>query len=82
MGLQDKLDGISREFASQADPAIVKEIKKGVEHLAKSGIMDRVVGAGEQAPDFTLEEAGGEQVSLESLRHKGPVVLSFYRGLW
>lgn len=82
MGLQQKLDEISRDFASQADPAIVEEIKKAVEHLANSGIMDRVFKAGDRAPDFTLEDARGDQVSLESLLRRGPVVLTFYRGLW
>lgn len=82
MGLQETLDGISREFASQADPAIVKELEKAIEHLANSGIMDGVVKPGEQAPDFSLEDAEGAEVSLESLRRKGPVVLAFYRGLW
>lgn len=82
MGLQEKLDGINRDFSAQADPADVEKIKKGVEHLARSGIMDRVVKAGDRAPDFTLENADGTPVSLASLRRKGPVVLAFYRGLW
>lgn len=82
MGLQEKLDGISKDFASQADPADVEKIKKGVEHLAGSGIMDRVVKAGDRAPDFNLEDADGAHVALASLRQKGPVVLVFYRGLW
>lgn len=82
MGLQEKLDEINRDFAVQADPAIVKEIKKAIEHLARSGIMDRVIKAGDKAPDFTLEDADGAPVSLESLRSRGPVVLAFYRGLW
>lgn len=82
MGLQEKLDGISKDFAAQADPVDVQKIEKGVEHLARSGIMDRVVKAGDRAPDFTLEDADGSPVALASLRQKGPVVLVFYRGLW
>lgn len=82
MGLQDNLDRISREFAAQADPAIVKEIKKAVAHLASSGIMDGVLRVGERAPDFSLEDAEGKEVTLAGLRRQGPVVLTFYRGLW
>lgn len=82
MGLQDNLDRISREFAAQADPAIVKEIKKAVEHLASSGIMEGVLKAGERAPDFSLEDAEGRIVTLKGLRQTGSVVLTFYRGLW
>jgi peroxiredoxin Q/BCP len=36
-----------------------------------------VIREGEQAPDFTLESDGGEQVTLSGLRGK-PVVLYFY----
>jgi hypothetical protein len=37
---------------------------------------------GEQAPDFTLPDAGGRPVTLADYRGKKPVVLVFYRGYW
>jgi peroxiredoxin len=37
---------------------------------------------GDKAPDFTLPNATGNQVSLSELLKKGPVVLKFYRGEW
>ncbi len=36
---------------------------------------------GDIAPDFTLDEADGDSVSLAALRGQ-PVVLIFYRGGW
>jgi peroxiredoxin Q/BCP len=36
------------------------------------------VGVGDRAPDFTLPDAEGKQVSLSSLLARGPVVLYFY----
>ncbi len=37
---------------------------------------------GDKAPDFTLKNAFGKNVSLSSLTKKGPVILVFYRGAW
>jgi peroxiredoxin len=38
--------------------------------------------AGARAPLFTLADASGNQVALENLLSKGPVVLHFSRGTW
>jgi len=37
---------------------------------------------GQLAPEFTLPDAHGTEISLAHLLSKGPVVLSFYRGEW
>jgi peroxiredoxin len=37
---------------------------------------------GQPAPEFTLPDAYGTEISLATLLSKGPVVLSFYRGEW
>jgi peroxiredoxin len=38
--------------------------------------------AGEKAPDFTLKEENGKNISLNELLKTGQVVLVFYRGQW
>jgi cytochrome oxidase Cu insertion factor (SCO1/SenC/PrrC family) len=43
--------------------------------------LDRVK-IGQPAPDFTLENIDGKQVSLSEFRGKRSVVLVFYRGQW
>jgi len=43
--------------------------------------LDRVK-VGQPAPDFTLTEMNGKQVSLSDFRGKKNVVLVFYRGHW
>ena len=35
-----------------------------------------------KAPEFSVKDQNGKQVSLKELRKKGPVVLVFYRGNW
>jgi cytochrome oxidase Cu insertion factor (SCO1/SenC/PrrC family) len=43
--------------------------------------LDRIK-VGQPAPDFTLENIDGKQVSLSEFRGKKSVVLVFYRGQW
>jgi peroxiredoxin len=43
---------------------------------------EKPIGAGDTAPDFTLEDENGKSVKLSSSRGKEPVVLVFYRGYW
>jgi len=50
--------------------------------LALSGITERVPKAGAQAPDFTLPNAVGVLVGLSAALENGPVVVTFYRGIW
>ena len=40
------------------------------------------VSVGEEAPDFTLEDTQGNQVTLSAAKGKAPSVLVFYRGYW
>lgn len=46
------------------------------------GQRTRPVAIGEVAPDFTLEDQNGDNVTLSDTRGKSPVVLVFYRGYW
>lgn len=40
------------------------------------------VAVGEMAPEFTLKDTDGNEVSLSAVRAKSPTVLVFYRGYW
>ncbi len=55
---------------------------KAQQALKDSRIAERALAAGNDAVDFTLPNARGEQVSSETLRQQGPIVVSFYRGGW
>lgn len=55
---------------------------KAQQALKDSRIAERALAAGDDAVDFTLPNARGEQVSSEALRQQGPIVVSFYRGGW
>jgi peroxiredoxin len=53
-----------------------------VERIRGLGFLDRSLKVGQTAPEFTLLDAYGREVSLKTLLAKGPVVVSFYRGEW
>lgn len=56
-------------------------MKNASDNLAKSMPFPGIQ-VGEKAPNFTLKNAQGKKVTLESALTKGPVVLVFYRGAW
>ena len=57
-------------------------IADDMERVRASGTVDGALKVGQSAPDFTLPDAFGNQVSLGNLLTRGPVVISFYRGEW
>jgi peroxiredoxin len=50
--------------------------------LVAGGQARHALKAGDKAPDFVLNDADGMPVASRDLRAKGPLVLSFYRGVW
>jgi cytochrome oxidase Cu insertion factor (SCO1/SenC/PrrC family) len=61
-------------------PAFAQLGPKGGANLPPTDL-DRIK-VGQPAPDFTLENMDGKQVSLSEFRGKKSVVLVFYRGQW
>lgn len=53
-----------------------------VSHPGEKEKRAQPVAVGEEAPDFTLEDIQGNQVTLSATRGKTPTVLVFYRGYW
>lgn len=87
MKLQDQLDAFREQFESGKLPfkptqAQLDTIKRGTAELIASGQADRALKAGDVAPAFTLEDADGKSVSSRALLADGPLIVSFYRGVW
>jgi hypothetical protein len=82
MSLQQKLDAKRKEFESSAPKETLAIMHRATEDLRNSGIMDRALKVGDTAPDFTLNNANGEQIHLKKVLSDGPAVLGFYRGRW
>jgi len=80
--LNQQLAEFKRGVATQAPPEAVAQFDAEVDRVVGSGLAERSLKAGQQAPDFTLPDATGGQVSLSALLGRGPVALVFYRGEW
>ena len=81
--LQGKLDAMKSEFDTKlAPPEIVEALHRSTEELIAAGAPNRALKVGEMAPEFTLPDAEGNPVSSKVLLAKGPLVVTFYRGVW
>ncbi len=83
MSLQDKLDAFKADFeANKAPPQVVAIIHKATDDLIATGQAERALKAGVRAPEFALPDAHGNLVRSADLLAQGPLVLTFYRGVW
>jgi len=80
--LQERLDGIKKDFMEQVPDEAKEVMKRAEDELRSSGILDRLPSVGDELPPFELPDAGGETVRSADLLARGPLVVTFYRGLW
>jgi len=87
MSLQDRLDAFRADYeAGRAHRKPTKEVlekmHRATAELIESGQAQRAKKAGDVAPLFDLTDAEGVTVSSNDLLAMGPLVVSFYRGVW
>jgi peroxiredoxin len=87
MSLQDKLDAFKADFRAGKPPyhapaEIHPIMERATAELIASGQASRALKAGELAPPFRLTDQNGNEVSSADLLAKGPLIISFYRGVW
>ncbi|MFQ6132884.1 MAG: hypothetical protein ACE5R4_12660 [Armatimonadota bacterium] len=80
--LQERLDGIKADFAKQAPAEAKALIARAADELRASGIMSRIPAPGSALPAFELPDTEGQPVRSAELLDRGPLVVSFYRGVW
>jgi AhpC/TSA family protein len=80
--LQVELRKLQEDLLSQLSPETAAIMSRAAEELVRSGIAGRALHQGTKAPDFTLPNAVGKEVSLHDLLAEGPAVVTFYRGAW
>ena len=87
MTLQAKLDAFKADFEAGKPPysvprSVIDTMHRATDELIASGAAGRALKAGDVAPLFVLKDPGGRSVSAAELLAQGPLVVSFYRGVW
>ena len=87
MSLQAKLDAFKADFQAGKPPynvpqSVIETMHRATAELIASGAVARARKAGDPAPAFTLNDPDGKPVSSAALLARGPLVVSFYRGVW
>src|SRR5258706_13321948 len=81
MTLQERMNAMKETFERTLSPEKRDIRYRATEDLRRSGILDRVIKVGAPIPEFTLPNARGEKVSSADLHSRGPLVMTFYRGV-
>ena len=87
MTLQDKLDAFKAAFEADQlpfklaaqDHALMRE---AIQAQLASGMTEHALKVGDAAPGFTLSDSENRPCTSTALLAKGPLVVSFYRGIW
>jgi peroxiredoxin len=87
MSLQAELDAFKADFEAGKPPysvprSVIKTMHRATAELIASGAARRAKKAGDLAPSFSLKDPRGNVISSDALLRKGPLVVSFYRGMW
>ncbi len=84
MQLQEKLDAFTSDLikSGKIPEPLVTRLVAGIKELVASGKSDRALKAGDISPSFTLPDESGRSISSVKLLAHGPLVISFYRGVW
>jgi peroxiredoxin len=87
MSLQTQLDAFKADFEAGKPPynvpySVIETMHRATAELIASGATMRALKAGDRAPTFTLNDPDGQPVSSAELLRRGPLVISFYRGVW
>lgn len=80
--LQSQLDRKKSQFELIASSETEQTYDQGIQAIRDAGVPDSAKNVGDTAPGFTLPDAVGNEVSLDSLLKDGPVIVVFYRGAW
>ncbi|MFK5913440.1 MAG: peroxiredoxin-like family protein [Woeseiaceae bacterium] len=82
MSYAEQYQKVVQEFMASLPEDTLTTVEKGFEYIMSSDFGENALKEGDQATDFTLPNAKGEETKLSKLLEQGPIVLNFYRGGW
>jgi peroxiredoxin len=87
MALQARLDAFKADFRAgkppyNVPPSVIGTMDRATNELIAAGAAQRALKAGDSAPVFALAGPDGGIVASRDLLATGPLIVSFYRGVW
>jgi peroxiredoxin len=85
--LQATLDAFRANLEGGKPPynvpySVVEAMHRATAELKASGQAEHAMKVGDKAPAFRLKDSEGDLVSSSELLETGPLIISFYRGVW
>ena len=80
--LQDQLDSITANTRSLVPAERLAIGERAVAELFSTGIEERILPVGAQAPEFALPDSAGRIQRSRDLLALGPLIVTFFRGSW
>ena len=80
--LQNQLDEITAQTRQLVKAERLAVGERAVEELFATGIEERILTVGAQAPEFALNDSKGRLVRSQDMLALGPLVVKFFRGRW
>jgi hypothetical protein len=82
MNLQQRLQTMKEASRGKMSPETRAIMARALEQLAATQPLQRALGSGDRAPDFSLQDHAGTSFDSRHLLEQGPLVVNFYRGSW
>jgi peroxiredoxin len=82
MSIEQRLSALRALHETSSPHEMKSAMSAEMSALISSGQAEGALKVGAKAPQFVLPDADGNVVSAADLLKKGPLVVSFYRGVW
>ncbi len=82
LSLNGQIQNLIHNFRETLPPELTAILEQGAGEISAMPIVENALNIGEKAPAFTLKNYNGDVRNLHDYLSKGPLVLTFYRGLW
>lgn len=80
--LQAELNQMISKFTREVPGEVQSVMRNALKEMAASGVAEECLRIGMRPLDFTLNNQHDKPVNLEQTLQRGPVVISFFRGMW
>ncbi|MEM9630962.1 MAG: peroxiredoxin-like family protein [Pseudomonadota bacterium] len=80
--LNQQIRDTIQQFRDNLPAELAAKIEQGAGEISALDIIGKALNVGNSVPDFSLSNQTGEQRNLANYLQQGPLVLTFYRGLW